>query len=263
MAQMLAGVLPGLIEENSHNPLSFNTLMNAASYELWGKQSQQAMFEQQNKMAGIHLTNQERLQQNQFMHQQNLSTIFSGNQMNMQQAMFTHQNAFQRNGALNTLGLNAENHRGQLELQQNQFANSASAQQSAFGYQTKLNSQNIKGNLMNTGAQIGGNLLTSGLGMLGNFLNYKYNTKLQDQAFQNNNKLAQNQFNRVTGSFEKEGVPGWAAFAGGNLTSMLPHDTQVLSGTNTRTAAIPGHQTSFFSNTGSQAALGLGVVNTA
>lgn len=238
-AAALSALLPGVLEGASNNPLSLNNLMNLGAYEIYGKQMENDRF-----------SNQLKMQNQQFGQQQQMNTT----NQNFISGRDTSQ--FQ-----NSVSLNGTNFANQQTLQQNQFAHNFNLQQLNASSARELNSQNIKGNLVNTAAQGGIGMMGKGFDLLGNYLNYSYNAKLQNQAFENNSKMFNMQTDKAMNAFQSEGMPGWAAFASPGMMASMPHASQVQSGINTRTAALPGRQTQFYSQTSSQTALGLGVVN--
>lgn len=228
MAAALTAMLPGLMDQASQSPLGVNNLLNMGAYELYGRQMEETRFQRQ---------------------------------LDMQTRAFNQMNTSQTNAFQNSTANLDSNQNFARAMQDRQFIHSNTQASMTFENAKDLQSMKTKGNLMNTAAQGGISMMNSGFNLLGNYLNYSYNTKLQDQAFQNQKSLFNTQADRMTSEFEKGGMPGWAAFSGGQLSSAVPHSTQVLSGINTRTSRLPGNQTQFYSQTGSQTALGLGVVN--
>lgn len=239
MAAALAGALPGIIDANKDNPFGLQGLLKMGGYELYGKQLEEQRFQNQLKLARTQGENSNFQQQNTFDFQRSQARDAYGHQTAMQNGQFLKD----------------------VQLQTNQFNHQNSMQNSGFDHAKEMQSGQIKGQLMNTALQGGLGAFNQGVGMIGNFLNYKYNSNLQQQAFENQTKLFNNNVQTMSETFRNDGLPASAAFLGSNFAQHLPHSSQVLSGINTRTAKLPGRQTQFYAQTDSQTALGLGVVN--
>uniref|UniRef100_A0AB38ZKE3 VP2 n=1 Tax=Suncus murinus ribovirus 1 TaxID=3139575 RepID=A0AB38ZKE3_9VIRU len=238
MAEIAAALLPGLAEAS---PISFQNLsglgmrqaVNGGSFA--HNFASQMHFDLDNSRA----TNAMNLDNQRF----NNSQTMQSNSFNQQNRMMLNNDELSRQrDALNF------NQQRDIEALRNNYASS-------------LQSQKLKGDLIMQGAKTGSNIVSQGFGLLGNYLNYTYNSKLQDQAYSNQLKFFNQSTDKMASIYEKSGMPAWAAFNSGAMSGAVPHQTQVLSGLNARTSRLPGAQTQVFTNTGSQNTLGLGVVD--
>lgn len=103
MAAAFAEMLPGLLDSAKDNPLSFNSLMNLAGYEVYGKQMQQQQYQNQLNMQANAFRQFNTVQQNQF-----------GQQNTMQQNMFAQQGQLQQNFFDNSRSMQSTQIKGQL-----------------------------------------------------------------------------------------------------------------------------------------------------
>lgn len=231
--------LPNVLSQAQSDPYGWQQLLAMGGYDLYGQQMEEQKFSNASNILNLQNENSSKLQQNSF--------DFQNTQMS---------NAFGRNLLSNTMNQN-----NALELQANQFSQAAKMQQSGAEISKGLQAGNIAGNIMNAATFGVSNLVGQGVGLLGGYLNYTYSSKLQQQAFQNQEDLYKLNVNTMSDVFEKDGLPASAAFMGSNMLGALPRSTQVLSGANTRTAMLPGTQNALAGQSDVQNALGLGVVN--